>query len=72
MKYSTFLDHTPCPSLPSFPSLPTSPEEKQQMLEMLKRLEAEQSGDDSGGGTGINSDSAQSLEERLAGLDLGE
>ena len=38
---------------------------------MLKRLEDEQSFGDSGDGADVNSDAAQSLEDRLAGLDLG-
>lgn len=50
----------------------TSPEDKQRMLEMLKHLE-EQSDSvvNSGCGLDANSDPTESLEERLAGLDLG-
>ena len=50
----------------------SSPEDKQRMLEMLKRLE-EQSDSEANDGCGLNmsSDPTESLEERLAGLDLG-
>ena len=48
----------------------TSHKDKQRMLEMLKRLE-EHSSDDGGGGVDVNPEPTQSLEERLAGLDLG-
>ena len=48
----------------------SSREDKQKMLELLKRLE-EQSDNDAGCGLDVNSDPTVSLEERLAGLDLG-
>ena len=41
------------------------------MLELLKQLE-EQSDSEVGCGLDTNSDPTESLEERLAGLDLGE
>jgi hypothetical protein len=49
------------------------PEDKQRMLEMLKRLEEQSDGEVSAGcGLDVNSDpNESSLEERLAGLDLG-
>ena len=52
----------------------TSPEDKQKMLEMLKRLEEQPdstSDDHVRCGLDVNSDPTESLEERLAGLDLG-